>query len=406
MSKTPIISTPYKWVLGLGLIVAVLLFIFSQFYGFFKVTKDLGPSAEVRFTPFHTAGLLATSRNSKVEHFRDLKKLERSLDTVDTVLIAAKPGHINDKKFKHLKKWIKDGGHLIYWVNREEESQNDVILSEVNAVLLKDKTAEADQDLERFFKISRSVLPQFGNFGEINHKASTITINPINTDIKVSFNPIWHLADYSGNALYFTDEYAEKEHILEYPIGKGSITLMSDINFWLNPNIQKHDHGFFFINFLEPKNNKVIWFMYGGEHESALSKLKKLAMPFFWVGLLFLGLWLWRQIPRLGPQLTLNTQQRRRFSEHIRSSAQLRWQQKQQAQWLNNLQKSIHKTARLRNPSFDKLTDIEKQQWLSEITSVDPNQIAYLYQHPDSENFTESQFLELMHALQTLKNSL
>ncbi len=400
----PLISPPFRWIAIFGGAFCLLMFILFKFYGFYPTEIDLGPTAKVRYTPYHTAGELLKLERVEVEHFRDLKKLNEPLQNLDVLIVSAKPGHINEKRFKTLTDWVEDGGQLIYWVNRKTETENDPLLNYLNAHLFKDEIASKDKEIEEILEIGQEVLPQLGHLIKYQRKPIKLQLEGLNTDILVGFDPSWHLRDYSGDAYYFSNE--EKDHALHYYLGEGTITLLSDMNFWLNPNIAEHDHGFFLQQLLSPQAGMRVWFMFGGEHESALSKLQKQAMPLFWIFLLFLVLWLWRQIPRLGPKRELNLQQRRNIAEHIGASSQLRWQQQQITQWLEIQAKIINKKASIRNPAFSQLEQTEQINWLAQIGSVEPQQLTYLYQQQLSLELNETQFLELMHQLQQLKNRL
>ncbi|NVJ66509.1 MAG: hypothetical protein HWE16_08460 [Gammaproteobacteria bacterium] len=404
MDKRPLISPPFRWVAFLGGIFCALLFWFFQIYGYYPVERDLGPSATVRFTPYHTAGELLKLDDTQVEHHRDLKKLNQPIAEVDTIVLSAKPGHINQQKLDNLLDWVESGGHLFYWANRKTETDTDLLLNHLDATLFKDNIAEKDKEVEDLIDIGKEVLPMLGELKKSEQKASIIQIDEMDTDIEVGFNPAWHLSDYSGEAYYFSDD--EKDHMLQYWFDNGSITIMSDMDVWTNANIADHDHGFFLKSMIAQGSDQNVWFMFGGEHETAMNKLKKQAMPLFWVGLLFLVLWLWRQIPRMGPKLSLNLYQRRNIGEHINASSQLRWQLKQLPQWLDSQAKIIFKQAAIRNPGFANLSQQEQINWLATIGSIDKTQLTYLYDHSQLSHFKEAQFLELMHQLQQLKSRL
>ncbi len=404
MDKKPLISPPFRWVAILGGIFCLLLFWFFQVFGYYPVERDLGPAAKVRFTPYHTAGELLKLNGTTVVHYRDLKNLNGSIENVSTIILSAKPGHINKDKLDILLKWVRSGGNLFYWANRKTETDTDILLNHLNADLIKDEIAAEDKEVEDLIDIGKEVLPMLGELEKSEQKASNIQIDGMDTNISVGFDPVWHLSDYSGDAYYFSQD--EKDHILQYFIGDGSIWIMSDMNVWTNANIPDHNHGFFLTSMIAQGEEQVVWFMFGGEHESAMSKLKKQATPLFWIGLLLLIFWLWRQIPRLGPKLSLNLYQRRNISEHIAASSQLRWQLKQLSQWIDCQAKIIFKQAAIRNPSFSHMSQQEQIQWLAIVSSVDKTQLTYLYDQSQLAQFKEAQFLELMHQLQQLKNRL
>ncbi len=404
MSKKELITPPFRWFALFGGVFCILTFWYFQVYGIFPVEKNLGSSATVRFTPYHTAGKLLELNNTKVEHYRNLKALNQPFIEADTIVLSAKPGHINPEKLDVLLKWVDAGGSLFYWANRKSETDTDLLLNHLDAGLVKDQVAEQDKEVEDLLDLGKEVLPMLGDLKRNEEQATSIQIADLETNIKVGFNPTWHLYDYSGNAYYYTDD--DKDHLLQYLIGDGQIFLMSDMNIWNNANIDDHDHGFFLQSMIMSGADQGVWFMFGGEHESAFNKLRKQAMPLFWIGLLFLVLWLWRQIPRVGPKLSLNLYQRRNIGEHIAASSQLRWQLKQLPQWVANQRKIIFKHAAIRNPGFSQLSQEEQMSWLATVGSVDRKQLAYLYDHSGLNEFKELQFLELMDQLQKLKSRL
>lgn len=396
------LSPPFKVVSVVGAIVCFLVWLTLKYYGFYPVERDLGPTAEVRFTPFFAAGKLLELNQKEVLHARDLKLLDQaSLHTIDSIIIAAQPGHLSTQRFVKLKQWIEDGGHLIYWVNKQGKQNADPILDLLSTELIEDEIAMEDKKVEKLFKIGQDVMPELSELLKTQREPVTLTFNSPNTDIKVAFDPAWYMYDYSEQAETFSEDGID--HLLQYQWGKGKISLVSDMQYWLNPNIAQHDHAYFLQVLIADAQN--IHFLYAASHESVLNKLNKLAKPALYGLLLLVFVLIWRAIPRLGPVITLNLHQRRTLDEHINASAKLRWHQGQQQQWLDNLLQEIHKTANLRNPTFLTMNKEQQLDWLSHISELPVEAIEPLYKD-DVSQLSEAEFLQLMHNLQILQAKL
>ena len=401
MDKQTAISSSLRTLVLAGAALCLLVWLIFKYYGFYPEQIELGPSAKARYTPFLAAGQYLQKSNKQVSHQNNLQLLDKPVTEVDLMVISTQPGHLTEQRFHNLESWLDDGGHLIYSTNHQGSHELDLLLNKLNAELFED-TSEVDvKKTEKALELGESMFPELGNLKLYERPITRLEFNNPDTNINVAFDPRWSIYDYSESAKFFSDQ--DDDRILQYTVGKGRITLLSDIQFWFNPNIDQHDHAYF-LQVLTGNAEQVL-FLFGGEHLSIFSRMKNMALPAFLALFTLILLIIWKSMLRLGPIKKINIVKRRNISEHIIASAQLRWNQSQQKHWLEAIKAQLERQAGSRNPSFNHLSTSLKIEWLSSISKLPESKIAEIY-HTETDQLDEDSFLSIMISVQKLRNIL
>jgi hypothetical protein len=122
------------------------------------------------------------------------------------------------------------------------------------------------------------------------------------------------------------DESAVKEEadwLLEYTIGKGKITVLSDMSVFFNNCIGDYDHAFLLSWLLRERPR--VWLLYAA-NARPLPAILWNRLPLFWISLLvLLILVIWRMQQQSGTLLRPNRQAQRNLLAHLDGSGQYGW---------------------------------------------------------------------------------
>ncbi len=136
-----------------------------------------------------------------------------------------------------------------------------------------------------------------------------------------------------------TASTSQKEHLLFFEIGAGSITITSDNFIWSNRRIDCHDHAYALWSLVNP--NGRVWFLVNQDAPSLAAIIWAQAKYAVLAGVLALVFWLWTSSTRFGPIFVVPQQGRRSLAEHIYASAMLLWRKQQHPQLLTLLRAEI-----------------------------------------------------------------
>lgn len=131
----------------------------------------------------------------------------------------------------------------------------------------------------------------------------------------------------------------QKEHLLFFEIGDGSITITSDNFIWSNRRIDCHDHAYALWSIVNPDGR--VWFLVNQDAPSLAAIIWEHAKYAVLAGVLAVVCWLWASSVRFGPIFVAPQQGRRSLAEHIYASAMLLWRKQQHPQLLTLLRAEI-----------------------------------------------------------------
>ena len=173
-------------------------------------------------------------------------------------------------------------------------------------------------------------------------------------------------------------------HLLRFNLGAGSITLLSDIRFLSNHEIDKQDHALLLARLVGDAPR--VWLLYSSQMPSLLELIWKHASYLFVTACLSLLFLLWWFIRRSGPVLVRTCSQRRDLLEHLQAAAEFLWRQ-DRAKGLQDQTCSQIEQHWLR--SHPQMTGLDRQarcEWLAQRTGLDPETIEQaLYRQQSDE---------------------
>lgn len=241
-------------------------------------------------------------RAASVRSLAELNSLPQSA----TLMLPRGRQSLNLQSRRSLLNWVNRGGRLI--VEAEPVYQPDPLLDEFGVRRKTIKIAQgANKDVADY--IGREVV-------KIDLPAE---LEPV----KVLMNRNIDLQ--ANNAIArFGNGPATAVLLLQY--GRGHVLALNELDAFSNPMIGLHDHAEFLWRIVQVDGVAPNVFFF--------SDPKKLSL-FDWLGtnawsavaggVLFLALWLWSAVPRLGPIAPDPERARRRLLDHLRASGRFLW---------------------------------------------------------------------------------
>ena len=365
-----------------------------------RVTQEenTGYSQEARRNNFYAAELFLKKYGMEIKSMASILQLKKMPDTNDVLFIPTERFDLGKDRVDEIMKWVNKGGHLIAVARYNygsDKKTNDLlferlgvtarslidneIFDEFSDFLLerkpakKDKQAkEAKQKDAKKDKNKRSLREVF----ETNRTPILVEINNKQEEKRVYFNQDkwmsyensyevgWHVTGKNGAQL------------LEFIVGDGRITLLSDINFMRNRQIDKFDHAAFLYSMVHLNNSKRnLWLIRSDDSPSLLSLMFTHAKPALIVFAVLLFAWLWYASRRFGPIAPNSSTSRRSVGEHIISSGYYYWRNRHRSELLASVQKAIQEQLAHTRPAWLKLSDEDLAEKIAGITHLDKTRI-------------------------------
>ena len=165
---------------------------------------------------------------------------------------------------------------------------------------------------------------------------------------------------------YHYDE--QREHLLYFDIGAGSVTITSDNYIWANQRIDCHDHAYGLWQLVNPEGR--VWFLINQDAPSLAAILWRNASYGVIAGFIAILLWLWANSLRFGPALVVEQTGRRSLGEHIYASAMLLWRKQQHPQLLTLLRKEILDRLDEQHSNLNQASGEQRLEFLQQLTGI------------------------------------
>ncbi len=233
-----------------------------------------------------------------------------------------------------------------------------------------------------------------------------------NTELTVQFDAshaLYHPSmdydideDYEGDQPFYWRGSDWGAHFVQFYIGDGLLSVMSDAEIWRSDYIEELDHAYLLSTLTGESAN--VQFVIGSNMPSILVLTWRYAKELVISALCLLAAWLIYRARRLTPAQTFSVVARRSLAEHLQATARFHWQQKDSQALLQSLQSEIKQQAHLHLSGFSQLSPIDQFQKLTDVSQIDTALIA---QAMTGENITsEAAFIKSVRTLQSLRAKL
>jgi hypothetical protein len=404
---------------GLLLSVAAwLLYINIEVY---EETEESSWSIEALRNPYLAAQQFMDRSGVPVTDVDSLARLDE-LDSVGT-LFFSDPGQVQTpRQLRQVLDWLESGGNVIYTANSVGD-EDDLLLAEFG-VEVDWREYEADDDGEIDDRPLSERMRDFNR--QIEEGKSREEITDMFEDDETSLTVVRFDGDIGeleidfDNEIILTHEYFDDVgqeidgyvpsywansqygiHMIEFRIGDGLLTIISDPGVWTSYRIGLHDHAY------------LLWLMSSTDGNFAI--LRSVLRDSIWVLMgrnaselliaasLLVLLWIWHRGKRFGRLLPRDRARRRALGEHFSSVSHYLWQRRQGVYLLTPLRQRILSRASLTLAGFAGADSGLQYELLAERCDLNPAAVSRAF---DESKFNEASFVQTVRLLKLIEQSL
>ena len=357
-----------------------------------------------------------------------------SLEGVDTVLITDANQVVNPHQLKQVLSWLKDGGNLIVTANSIVDSE-DLLLKEFDIEVTwnndndftEDEHNDADEEVdaeENEPSISES-LREYNEQIDAGKTPEEIAQSAIDepTLTTIDFgDEIGNLEIAFKSRPVLTHPYSDGEevdesspkpftwsasehgiHLMQFDVGDGLLTIISDPSIWTSSRIDQHDHAYLLwvlsskdggFAILHPTLRDSIWVL-----------ISRHAPEFLIALTLSIALWLWHLGHRFGRITPPESSGGRALSEHFSATANYLWHRKASNQLIEPVRQQIFRRASIVLPEFASASKDPARQ-IQIISHHCGLQIVAVDNALNAKDFNESSFVRTVKLLKYIEQSL
>lgn len=380
-------------------VIYSLVFIAIVIFGYWLYTKleyhtiekDQGYQGEAKFNDYLAAEfyLLSMGQNAKkIKLFTD-KQVE--LNNNDTLFIPSTRIAFDARRSAEIINWVKTGGHLIITGRVETEdnvSQRDHILESIGLY------------------IKRQSLSESSTQNETPVNVVTIGDDFLTVDFD-DYLVISRTAQFESEVVWSIED-EDRIHGLQIVLGKGRVTLLSEMRSFKNEYISSYDHAAFLFFLSGTQLNKgepgIFYYSLFEDQISLLEWLWINAHLFMLSFITFLIFILWMLVPRFGPLINVQLPNRRQFLDHLTASGNYHWRQSDYSRLLMDVRKQLSHSIKIKYPEWTVLNKRDQLVHLADISQIEVPIIENALFNTDIQKVDD--FIVKIKVLEKLRKSL
>jgi len=386
-------------------------------YEYKEETIHTGLKGEARKNPFYASRLFLKRMGIPTETQTSVQGLN-SLPDTDTVIVITTPRTtLSPERTDKLIDWVKSGGHLITlatrnWKYNGKVDDDDEFEEEEESDQVSPDPLQRYMGIRTSSRIHRNRDPkmdedEFEESEEYADKTSTIKLKNNNKTLVLNYSyyrPI--LVDTEHKEATEEVKLGIHNFIIRQKIGSGMVTLVSDLAFLMNEEIEDEDHAEILWQLIhglhKPINQpKQVWLI----HNDKMPPLWEIIWRNFWALILSLSLlllfWLVKQSQRFGPMIPKQEENRRSLNEHINSSGYFYWKNDKKQKLVDSSRKALTLRLSRVHPGWEQRTQDEQIKLLAEQLSIKPEVVQRLLYTPNIEQADE--FTQLIKQLEEIR---
>jgi hypothetical protein len=409
-------------IIGVALLVIVAVLYWAIDIKWKDIETNTGYGPEARENPFLAAQKLLEQSGVDVESQRGFALIDQLPHEQDTIIITSARYSLGERRTELLKQWLVQGGNLIavgkMLYNTDNQSSGDSLLDSYGIEVHGADLSGDEEQTEDETKLDEAeeAISEAQTIGELlaekedknnYHCAEKPLFSALIFDInQPEINPYIrspNILTYAGESeLNFsaTDGYGPQ--IMQLPVGKGTLTVLADMDLWRNDEIACFDNAYL-LQILARQQSKT-WLLYQEDMTGFMTLLWQKNTTVVISSLLLLFIRIGSQSLRFGVVKREDTNIRRNFIEHIEAAARYRWHSGEGDQIINLLR---HQILQKLSQSYVGLNEWGQQQQveliarLSDVTPIDIRSAMF-----DSIPAKPEQCINLVQRLQQLRKQL
>jgi len=404
-------------VLGLALLALISwgLYVSIEFY---EETEQSGWSVEALRNPYLAAQRFMTQSGIDVTDVDNLARLEQ-LDGLGTLFFSDANQVQAPRQLQQLLDWLEAGGTVIYSANALDH-EDDLLLAEFGVEVERAARNKGEGGEDRSLSETlREYNRQIENGKTREQIAAELAdskqeLTPVSFDDEIGFleiafdttrvlrHPGFENSDNDARHQPFSWSSSENGvHMMQFEIGDGLLTIVSDPGIWTSYRIDQYDHAY------------LLWLLSSDEgnfatlravlRESVWALMLRYGTELLIVAALLVVVALWRLGSRFGRLLPRDLSRRRALGEHFSSVSHYLWQRNRAEYLIAPLRQSVLRRAGLTLAGFAGAGQARQYELLAERCDIEQDAIARAF---DRQDFNEASFVRTVRLLKHIEQTL
>lgn len=330
-----------------------------------KKRRTLGYKGEAKNNPFLAAERFLTEGGSSVESQHGLSEFND-----ETTMVFLPTSSINTVgRAKRLLAWVEQGGHLVVMLDGGERSGKDFVKepssrsffdSDIEQpgidYLLGEFDLELDEwDHERSDSGTKFSDLEIDEWEELKEE-DRVLLGSEQSELMLKGEPMT-IHHWSNQGLAYPEVYENeygsgegtdtgKHRYLSVTYDEGRVTWLTDARPLRNRYIGYADHTRFLAELVDlSQPGKIIFSSGDGD---GLSSLLWRHFPFFVIAMVIaIALWLWRNLPRFGPEQDIDDGGLREYSSQVSGIGRFLWHHKRDDAMLVAMRATVNRSLSL-----------------------------------------------------------
>ncbi len=361
-----------------------------------KVEEEIwvGYSGEARYNAFLAADRLLNAVGIEAESRESFLPTTWLPAASDTILMRASATVATGEEFDALTQWVSDwGGHLVILPPREPSAAVDDLFANFGLSL---EYIEGDD-------IDSTDDPVDETADDAAEAEATTADEEYDYEVFLSHTDYRIRTDRDDAVATLADELGNIA--VRVADGNGYVTVVASAAYFTNDLIDDADHARLLLDvvagYLDPGK---VWLIFHSSFPS-LGELIWQAAPYLVTSLAALFvLWLWATMPRFGPRLLPESEDRRSINEHVSAAGAFTWRNAGSEALLESAITALINDAERRHPGIGRLPMEKQAESLGHLTGIDANLIFNAMIAADGERARE--FTDNIQLLQTIRKAL
>lgn len=366
--------------LAVFLITTVLWWFFNTFE-YQEQVKDTGFSAEARRDQYLAAERFLKKFGMQTKSVTSMLQMKKLPSTSDVLVIPTGRYDLSSRRIKELMAWVRRGGHLVMRARRIHAG--DTV---------------GDDQFFRLLGVETHRKKKKGFFHSADVKAINVHVNDHIEDKKVTFDVDRWMKNTGKNSLSWNVKGKHGSQLLEFRIGDGYVSLLSDLQFMNNANIAKHNNAAFLYTLVHMSgDNRTMWIVRNDNMPSLLSIINQKAHASVVATIVLLLFWLWYTTRRFGPLRMPAGNVRRSLREHISASGLYQWRNRNRTALFLNVKSALAEQIAQTRPLWVQLDDKELAAKLAPVAGIPADRILPVLQSKVADKENEfTQYIEIL----------
>lgn len=395
------------------IIVAFLVWLVAQKIEFYEAEEHSRWSSKARSNPYLAAIKFLKQSDVDVLDINNFNQL-KELQTTSTLLVTNSSQINNARQFDKVMSWLNQGGNLIMVPSL---LRNDYLLSELGINVKKNDIdnsitfSDALVDYNNKVKQGKSA-EEIEKESEMDVQLTRIKFTDITEELNIAFDST-HVLEHSfitestdTETEFIPSSWSSSEdgvQLIQFMVGEGTITLLSDMTIWNSFRIDEYDHAY--LLWLLIDNNGHLAILHNPFGDSIWTLMQQHASEFILALCLFVGFMLWHKMYRLGRIEHYSQNKNRSLSEHFYTTANFLWHRQSVDALLVPLRNKILRQSNLRQEQLLTNHDSRQQNYklLSKQTNISLEHIQMAFESSDN---SELNFIKIVRILNRIEKLL